>query len=360
MKIIKTLIVILLCPLVAACSWLYGEDGLVKDSTYDYIDARSTKDIEIPGELNQKKKANYTPVPAIGEKAKQAPFGKDIKVSAPVQILAVLDNIRVDKKAENPTVYILDDSDFLWDSLLEIFAENEATIVTADKEKQVIETDWLAVDERGVWLGVAGSDDIDEFRAKYRVQFGEGVLRGEQRVEVSRFAAEKLDDDTDQWKAVPSFWQDSADMLNLLISSYDKKAVSRDQAKRAAMVAGFKVQMAKDEDDAAALVTDAEQEHVWEKLPKVLEALDFEVNDRDRSLMTYFVSYQREEQGFFASLFSEEKELLPIDAGDYQVTLRLFGERTAIVFRDEQGEPLNAQTLAKLYPTLSKLFGDNR
>ncbi|TQV76977.1 outer membrane protein assembly factor BamC [Aliikangiella marina] len=360
MKIIKTSIVILSCQMLAGCSWLYGEDGLVKDSSYEYVNARQTKDIQIPGELTQKRKVNFTPVPAIGEKAKQAPYGKEVKVSAPIQILAVLDNIRIDKKADNPAVFILDDSDFLWRSIIEIFEENEAKIEKANKQELVIETDWLAVDERGVWLGVAGEDDIDEFRAKYRVKFTDGVLKDEKRMEVSRIAAEKLDDETEQWQPVPSFWQDSADMLNLLISSYDKKAATRDQARKAAMVAGFKVQMAKDEEDAAALVTEASMEHVWEKLPKVLEALEFDVNDRDRRLMTYFVNYQKEEAGFFASLFSEEKELLPIDAGDYQVTLRQLGERTAIVFRDGQGEPLNSQVLTKLYPTLSQLFGDNR
>jgi len=357
---IKTLALVVSASLLSGCSWLYGEDGLIKDTRYDYVKAKQASDIKVPEPLVQKDKVDYTPIPAIGEKAKQAPVGDAVALSAPIQILAVLDNVRVNKKANNPSVYIIEDSEFLWDAIINLFETHEATIVVKDKSKQIIQTDWMAVDERGVWLGLGGNDDIDEFRAKYRVQLSDGVLRNEKQVEVTRIAAEKLDEDTDAWKPVPSFWQDSAEMLNLVISHYDALAVERDKQSRASLIAGFKVQLAKDEKDAAALVTDASLEHVWEKLPKVLKALDFEVNDRDRRQMTYFVNYENQEPGFFASLFEEEKERLPLETGEYQVTLRELGERTAIVFRDGQGEPLKSDMMVKLYPTLSKLFGVNR
>ena len=360
MKSIKTLALVVSSTLISACSWLYGEDGLIKDSTYEYVNAQQTKDITIPSTLNQKNKANYTPIPNIGTKAQAAPMGADIKISAPLQIMAVLDNIRENKKSTNPAIYIIEDVDFLWNSITQLFAENEANLEINDKDNLHMKTDWLAVDERGVWLGLAGTEDVDEFRVKFEIKFSEGVLRNEKQIEVTRVAAEKLNEDTDQWQSVPSFWQDSAEMLNLIISNYDKLAIERDKNKRNDMIAGFKVQLAKDDDGSAALLTAASLEIVWEKLPKVLEALEFDVNDRDRQLMTYFVKYEFEEPGFFASLFDDDIEPLPLESGDYQVTLREFSQGTAIVFRDGQGAPLDANTMVKLFPTLSKLFGNKR
>jgi outer membrane protein assembly factor BamC len=356
---IKALCLVTLSTLLTACSWFYSEEGLIKDTTYDYIKAGQIKDIELPPSLVQKNRADFAPIPTIGEKASTAPMGSEVKLSAPVQILAVLDNVRVDNQANNPAVFIIEKSEFIWESLLDLFSNSESELELVDKEQWLIQTDWLAVDERGIWLGLAGSDEIDDFRAKFQIKITDGVLRDEQRLVVKRIAAEKFDDDSETWQPVPSFWQDSAEMLNLLISNYDKLAVERDKRNRASMIAGFQVQLAQDEDDAAALVTDASLEHVWEKLPNVLKELDFEVNDRDRRLMTYFVQYKFEEPGFFASLFNSEKEPLPLESGDYQVTLRQLGERTAIVFRDGQGAPLNSTTMVKLYPALSRLFGSD-
>lgn len=345
---------------VSGCSYIYGEDGFIKDNTYAYLEAKQTKDIVIPDSLKQEEKVDYTPIPAIGSKAKQAEVGTKVKVNAPVQILAVLDNVRVNKQAQNPTVYILEDEEFLWNSVVDLFDTNEIQLDINDSQNRVLQTDWIAIDQRGVWLGLAGREDIDEFRAKFKVTFDKGILKGEKQVQVERVMAQKLNEETEQWESYPSFWQDSAEMLNMLISHYDKTATVRDKEIRAQNLAGFKVQLARDEDDNAALVTNAKLEHVWEKLPKVLDEADFDVGDRDRRLMTYFVQYEFEESGFFASLFESDKEPLPLESGDYQVTLRQLGERTAIVFRDGAGVPLNSTTMTKLFPTLSKLFGTKR
>lgn len=344
----------------SGCSYIYGEDGLIKDNTYAYLEAKQTKDIVIPESLKQEERADYTPIPAIGTKAAQSEIGKEVKIRAPVQILAVLDNVRVNKQAPHPTVYILEDEEFLWNAIVDLFNTSEVNLEINDVENRILQTDWIATDERGVWMGMAGQEDVDEFRSKFKVSFDAGVLKGEKQVQVERVMAEKLNEETENWESVPSFWQDSAEMLNMVISHYDSVATARDKEIRARNLAGFSVRLARDEDDNAALVTDAKLEHVWEKLPKVLDEADFDVGDRDRRLMTYFVQYELKEPGFFASLFESEEETLPLESGDYQVTLRQLGERTAIVFRDGQGTPLNSATMTKLFPTLSKLFGTKR
>ncbi len=346
--------------MLSACSIFYSEDGLVKDNSFEYIKADQTKTLEIPEPLKHKNNIDYTAVPAIGEKAKSAPIGKDLKVVAPIQILAVLDNVRSNKESENPAIFITEDANFVWQTIIDMFKNSEIALQLADKANYVLETDWVALDKRGIWLGLAGADEVDDFRAKYRIKLTEGVLKGEKQIEVERIAAESFNDDTDKWESYPSFWQDSAEMLNLIISSYDKAVIERDRKAKSSVIAGFKVKMAKDDDDNAALVTSADMELVWDKLPKVLEALNFDINDRDRRLMTYFVAYEFEEPGFFASLFDSEEKPLPLETGDYQVTLRQLGELTAIVFRDGQGAPLTSDTMVKLYPDLNKLFGDKR
>lgn len=360
MNNIKKLLVVFSLTSLSACSYFYSEEGLIKDTSYDYLNARQTKGLEIPAPLVQEDKANYALVPRIGEKANKTQLSKNMKFSAPVQVLAVLDNVRLDKRASSPAVFIQEKKEFIWMSLLDLFQSNEITPAIIDRDSYYMNTGWMAVDERGVWLGVEGREEVDEFRAKYDIQIKPGNRNGDARLEVSRVRAQKINDDTDDWEDVPSYWQDSAEMLNLIISHYDEKVSERDREIRSRTVAGFDVELGTDSENNSALIASADKEKVWENLPKVLEAVNLMISDKDRRLMTYFLKYEKAEQGFFASLFSSETAELPIEEGNYQVSLSDNGELTAITFKDAQGAPLDSSQLVKLYPILTKLFGNRR
>jgi len=344
---------------LSGCSYLYSEEGLIKDRTFEYLDARETKDLNIPPELKQKNKVNYAQVPAIGEAAKNAPFGKELKVNAPVQILAVLENMRLDKKSADPAVFIVDDFEFLWANILSIFEEREINLAKVDKTGKTIDTGWLAQDEDGIWLGLEDSEEIDEFKTRFQIKITEGQLKNEYRIESRRVGAEILDEE-DNWKPISSFWHDSAEMLNLIISKYDQSVAEREIAERKRAIAGFTVELSTNSDGDAALITAADKEDVWVKLPDVLIDLGFEVHDRDRQLMTYFTEYLTEEDGFFASLFSEDRVELPIESGNYQITVSELGERTAITIKDDQGNALESGVMGKLFPVISSRFGERK
>ncbi|MGX5174341.1 outer membrane protein assembly factor BamC [Aliikangiella sp. IMCC44653] len=348
-----------ICSILTACSSIYGDDGLIKDSSYEYLEAKQVEPLVLPEGLHQKRKLNYTLVPQIGEIAAKAPAGKELALQAPTQILDVLDNIRVNKQSDLPSVFIIDEKAFVAQSIVNLFTENKVELTKKESQK-VIETGWVALDSRGVWLGLAGEEDVDEFRAKYRVVFGEGVQRGELSLHVERIAAQKLNPDTAQWETIPSFWEDGAQMLNMLIANYDNAATAREAEARAKAPKGIKVRLAKDDKGNAALVTEVAIEQVWALLPEILPTLNFNINDKDRRLMTYFVSYKPTESGFFASLFTAEKVSLPLEAGEYQIAVRQLGEMTAVIFSDAQGSPLDIKKLTEMFPQLSASFGRQR
>ena len=343
MNSIRKLIVIASATSLSACSFIYGENGLIKDTSNDYLDAAETKDLAIPEGLTHKNKANYAQVPVIGEKAKTANIGIDLRHAAPVQILAVLENVRIDKQAEFPAVFIQDEQAFLWTTLINLFKENGVSPTIEDKANSFVDTGWIALDERGLWLGMEGSEDVDEFRAKYHIKMAPGPQDKEVRIEVKRVRAQKLNNETDKWEEVGSFWQDSAQMLNFIIADYDAQTIKREKINRTSAIAGFKVELGVDTDGDTALLTTADKELVWNKLPKVLEAVKFEINDKDRRSMTYFLKYEKQELGFFASLVSSEQESLPIEDGNYQVILSELNDKTAITFKDGQGAALEIE-----------------
>jgi len=361
LSLIKLSLLVVLTLLVSGCGYIYGENGLIKSQKYDYVKAKQTKDLEIPAPLSHKDKADYTVLPNIGEQAKKGVYGKQLDQNAPIQLLAVLENTRVDRKSELPAILILDEMSFIWQTVNSFFKQHNITASTQDNTNKVLVSDWMPIDEGGVWLGLDGSDDIELIRAKYKISVAKGEIKGEQLLTVHRIASQVRGDEDEAWQNVPISWQESADMMNLILSHYDTQIRIKRARHQQQVLAGFKVELGQDADQNAALLTEAKETLVWEKTPKVMRELGFIIIDRDMRQKTYFMEYHPEEEGFFASLFgSENIAKLPLEEGSFQVSVGKNGDLSSITLKDGQGVALEANLLVKLFPELSRLFGDRR
>lgn len=345
---------------LSACGFIYGDDGLIKSQKYDYVTAKQSKELTIPGTLKHDGKVDFTVVPQIGEKAKLQVVGKKLVQSAPTQLLAVLDNTRVDKKSKIPSVLIIDESSFIWATVMEFLDENKIPAQESESADETFVSKWIAIEEGGIWLGVDGSEEPDLIRAKYKVSLSKGEIRGEQRLTVERIKSQVREDDYQPWTEGHITWQESADMMNLLLSYYDGKIRIKQAKRQSEIMAGFKVELGQDSEGNASLLTDASDKLVWDKIPKVMRELGFQIIDTDIRQKTYFLEYKEEEEGFFASLFDEEKQQKLFEEGAYQITTGENGDRRSLTLKDGEGQALEANVLVKLYPELSRLFGDRR
>jgi len=352
--------VLLTTFVLTACGYIYGDNGLIKSQEYDYLAAKQTKELSIPDPLIHKSKSDYTVVPKIGEKATNSPTGKSLAQAAPIQLLAVLDNTRVDKKADVPTVLVMDSVDFIWQTVTQFFEKYEIQSEVIDQENYLLETRWVPIEKGGIWLGIEGSEEPDLERAKYRVSITDSNLPGEHRLVVERMASEIREDDDLDWQSQYISWRDSADMMNLVLSHYDTRLRIQEAAHQLKIMAGFNVQLGQNESEEAALITDADETLVWEKIPRVMREIGMTILERDDKQKTYFMEYKAEEEGFFASLFDDESTSGLFEEGAYQISLGKSGEQRSMTLRDGQGVALEASKLVSLFPELSRLFGDRR
>lgn len=361
MSLIKLSFLVLLTLVISGCGYIYGDSGLIKSQKYDYVNARQTKALEIPANLSHKDKADYTLVPNIGETAKTGVYGKQLGQDAPIQLLAVLENTRVDRKSQLPVVLILDEMSFVWQTVNSFLQEHSIGTSINDEEQKLIVSKWLPIEKGGVWLGLDGSDDIDLIRAKYKISVTPGEIKGEQKLTVQRIKSQSREDDDKAWQDSPISWQESADMMNLILSYYDTQIRLKQARHQQQVLAGFKVELGQDAEKNAALLTSAKETLVWEKTPKVMRELGFTIIDRDLRQKTYFMEYHPPEQGFFASLFGDENAVkLPLEEGSFQVTVGENGSQRSVTLKDGQGTSLEANVMVKLFPDLSRLFGDRR
>jgi outer membrane protein assembly factor BamC len=345
---------------LSSCGFIYGDDGLIKSQKYDYVTAKQSKPLEIPSKLEHKGKVDFTVVPQIGVKAKTQAVGKELVQAAPIQLLAVLDNTRVDKKSAVPSVLIIDSNEFIWSMVNEFLNEHNIPPSEGESADKLFVSEWIAIDKGGIWLGVDGSDEPDLLRAKYRIALSNGEIKGEQRLTVERINSQKREDDDLEWQEGTISWQESADMMNLLLSFYDGRIRVRQAKRQREIMAGFKVELGKDSDGGASLLTSASETLVWDKIPKVMYELGFQVIDKDIRQKTYFLEYKEQEQGFFASLFDESQQQNLFEEGAYQISVGETGDRRSLTIKNGQGDAIDAKLLVKLYPELNRLFGDRR
>ncbi len=360
MKLIKISTVLGMSVFVSGCGYIYGDNGLIKSQEYDYLHAKETKELEVPTPLVHKNKSNYTVVPQIGASAQNNQSGKQLSQAAPIQLLAVLDNTRVDKKSEIPAVLIIDNVDFIWQTVTKFFQKHEVKVEKQDGQDRWLVTEWIPIEAGGIWLGLDGSDEPNLERAKYKVSISDSNLPGEYRLVIERIQSEIRTDNDLPWQPHTISWQESADMMNLVLSHYDTRIREQEAARQLKIMAGFKVELGQNQSQEAALLTDAEQKLVWEKIPRVMREIGMVILEKDDKQKTYFMEYKGKEEGFFASLFdsTETKELF--QEGAYQVTVGDLGNRRTITFRDGQGDAVEASLLVAAFPELSRLFGDRR
>lgn len=345
---------------ISGCGFIYGDDGLIKSREFEYVNAKESKSLKLPPGLVHQSKADFTQLPSIGKLASEQNIGSALDPSAPVQILAVLENTRLDSQSSLPAVYILDEVLFVWESIQKFFVEYNIDSNINKEDKAIVLTNWVAVDERGIWIELDGSEEAELNRAKFSFKMVKSDIPNELKLIVERNASESRVDEDDEWELASVTWADSADMMNLFLSYYDKQLQIRQHQYRQRIMAGFKVELGQNTKNEAVLVTKALHSLVWEKTAKVMLELGFIIIDKDIRQNTYFLELQSPEPGFFASLFDETESTLPLDAGTYQVVVGEIGENRSILIRDEQGLALEASLVVKLFPNLSRLYGDRR
>lgn len=360
MNLIKLSLAAVLFSILSGCSYIYGEDGLIRSEKYDYVVAKQEKELELPAPLTQKGKEDYTVVPRIGKEGNNKVYGKRLAQAAPIQLLAVLENTRVDRKSSVPAVLIVDELEFVWQTVTKFIENHNISTSVLDSDNKMLISQWMAIEDGGVWLGLDGSEEQELIRAQYQISIQKGEIKGEYRLTVERIKSQAREDEDEPWKNIPVTWQESADMMNLLLSYYDTRIRIQDARHQQKIMAGFKVELGQNSEALPALLTSAEESLVWEKIPKVMTELGLKVIDKDLRQKTYFMEYEAVEEGFFASLFDEERPVLQLEPGAYQISLSKNGDQQALTLRDGQGVALEADVLVKLFPELSRLFGDRR
>ncbi|PCJ46697.1 MAG: hypothetical protein COA74_13185 [Gammaproteobacteria bacterium] len=352
LKFVLRALVLVSLGMLGGCSWLVGEEGFFDTKQYDYTQAEISNDLEVPEAVGQSNESDNYFVPDIYE-INGIIYGVDKDVMAPMQVLTLGNKVRVNREPINASVYVTMSEIMLWDSLERYLEEEKIQVSTKNLDTSTIVTDWITKRDEDFWLG-----DITAWRQRYEIQLDMAMRPSEKIITIKLLEAQELVKDSGRWRNVVEPGRLETEFLNSILGFLYVEDIDRSrQLVNQSALGGITVSLATNTDGDPALVSSADYENVWGRVPVFLRLLNLSVEDQDRSKGLFFFKLE-DTEGFFDSLafWSDDGETLDIPEGLYTIKVAKLGERVSITFIDNDNNPLTAQLLAKNFPALSKAF----
>ena len=349
----RSSVVILTTVLFSGCSWFMEEDTTTQDE-YDYTQARMTKSLTVPTDVGQSNEQDLFLVPDLPPETRGRIYGPDGEVMPPMQVLTLGNKVRVDRSSEITSAFIRERQIQLWDMLERFLIEKNIPVVSKDLASGSILTGWQLEEDDSFFTG-----PIEAWRYRYQLKLASAERPSENLVSVVVLEAQEKPDDGD-WRNLIPDGRKETELLNSFLGymHVEDIAQSRERVSQSAL-GGITLSLGNDNNGNAALISSASFDQVWTRIPLSLEALNFSIDDQDRSQGLYFVTYEGPDSGFFDALAfwsDSDVEELELDEDSYRIQVSEEGERVIMTWLDDEGEVLSPEILARNFATLSKAF----
>lgn len=334
---------------LSGCTWFSANDGR-EDLDEAYLESRQGAELQLPSDVTEIKQNDNYLIPEGAVIVNREPKGNLLGLEPPQLLLTSGDGIREDKDAKHPTVWIRGESNRLGEYIDGFVSSNNIGVI--NKSNQSLNTDWLSDDNDGIGAGL-GSYNVDGQRHKFELamiadsgnEFGIQAIHSASEQEVDG-----------QWISVATSERVAKQFLNQFIGYYDGL---RDREARNRVIAEgiIDTRLGTNPKGDIALVTDRDVRDIWQQTPEVLKSLNLKVTDRDESKgIFYFESVDA--SGIFYFLFGDgEAAKVDLEPGSYRMVFEILGAGgTSVTFETEQGEPLSANLVGKIYPDFKAAY----
>lgn len=343
--------------LLSACSFLQSDK-------VDYQSTVKTQPLAVPPDLTQlSKDARYTMVDGGVSAASGNKQGSTTAAKPQVAATAIGD-IRVERAGNQRWLVVKRPADTLWEPLKAFWKDSGFTLVTAQSDIGIMETDWaenrakLPQDFIRATLGrLIDSLYSTSERDKYRTRL-ESNASGETEIFISHRGLQEVEGKDGRgwtWQARPSDPELEAEFLRKLMVHL---GASQPEADAVAVAKSTKPSLTiSNQNGVHSLVIPADFDRAWRRVGLALDRTGFTVEDRDRKQGLYFVRYvastaQAKEKGFFDRLFSTTPKIG--EATKFQIQIKTQGESSVVTVLSETGAPDTSASAQKIVERLAE------
>lgn len=276
---------------------------------------------------------------------------------SPTLILATASSSRLDEEETLARVWFErndftgDIRPFISNQLKAFFAGQNVALTATDDSDLRFETDWISrSSSSGFWLWKS-DNPVD--RVRYAIEIAPRPHGRSLSMTVTLLAHEYFQ--PGEALTALDVKANEVNLLNRVINqvAIAEALVAREQR---AQVAEVTLAAGVDQSGRPALITSQSIDIAWSQLELIFPEINLTVNDFNRSIFTYYVSYTQPTRGFWRAVtFRDAPEGLPLTDGEYQLVLsRLANNQTAITLLDKDGEPLTTERVTALYEPMVK------
>ncbi len=333
------------CITLSLSAMLVSGCSVFKDESDTRIQ-RQQVTLDIPADLATPRQPGKYDIPQVGNAA------GDVADKSPVLVLATASSSRITDEAEKLARVMFERNDltgelvpFLQSEIRDYFAAQNIQLTATDSANLSFETDWIKrFKTEGFWFW-QNAQQLDE--ARYAITVDPKPHGRTAIVTVSLLEHRYFDRQAELSSAAA---RDNEVMLlnglinQVAVAEIETAIVNRDRVQEVALDPGL------NKAGEPAFITSQSIDVTWSQLEPVFEQLNFTVNDINRSVYTYYVSYTKPSRGMWSSLMGKEAPpVLPIADSDYQIVLQRSDAGTVINLLSKDGQPLAADTIVAAY-----------
>lgn len=331
---------------VLATLLLSGCSMWTTPETTTTADIKKIDELTIPKGLTAPKKPGQFDIPAAVAAGAR---GDAVELKAPMQVLAVSTNARVEEDDKEVRVFF-ERNEFTGDLMPYLTANlnnffTQSNIVTTASGDNSWQTDWISqYEETGWWFWK--SQELTQ-QSKFQILLEPRVHGRTAALRVAMLQHQYSQ--ADQKITAIAQRREEVHFLNRMI---DHLAMVEMEKIRAAKSSQPDVLLTRavNEKDEAVLLTTQSIDVTWNQLELLFEQVSLTVTDLNRTEYVYYVNFTKPDAGFWGSIWGgEEQPELPIAEGEYQLHLSKTDKGTAIKWRDKDGTPLNQEQVYAIY-----------
>lgn len=338
MGVVKVFVMSALLLSGTGCGYIFGDQGVFRDSSQDYKKAPQTPPVTVPAGMDSVPLRDIYVIPPVEDKF-LAPGKFEVPRPEALTTGAGQEIVRIQKLGDDSWILIGVAPGQVWPQVRNFMSVSGMQIARADARAGIMESNWLTVEGQPL-------------ASRFQFRMEQGVQRGTSELHVLQMTqgastAEwpTKSDDPDQGaemlQAVAQFLADSADSAP--VSMIAEQGIS----------AGGKITLQEAPEGYAYLRLELPFDRAWASLGRALEKSSFEITDKDRSSGIYYVRFQGEaaedEQGWWSKLWQSNDAQPPSDQvllvsmkslSEQTVSIRLTSQDTGISFDEREEKEL--------------------
>jgi outer membrane protein assembly factor BamC len=334
----RLLLVALAALSVSGCGYLFGDDGVFRDTSDDYRTAQELPVMKMPDEKGGDDLQEIYAIPEItGERAVYS--SDNVPRPAPLLSASADQLVRIQRLGDDTWALVAIAPGQLWPQVRSFLSAANVSVGRVDARAGIIESAYLDLQDQ-------------DRQARFRFRVERGVQRGNSELHVLQMFRTS---DDNVWPAQSDDVELESEMLRsvaqFIANSADTAPVSM-MAEQSISATGRVTVVEEGRDSYIRL--ELPFERAWASVAKALQSSGFEITDRNRSEGIYYLNYQgeadgQESSGWFGWLGGDDQDAHPLTGVPLLMTMAEASESTVIIrLATEEGRSASPEDLLTL------------